>query len=215
MKGAPAKPISGTGRRGPGVLAQRLEHEAHRLGTSIGLELRDVRLRPHGAVDHRALALRELEPDAERLDDQQDVGEEDRRVDAEALDGLERDLGGRLGVVAELEEAVALAQRAVLGHVAPGLTHEPDRTRGRRGPCWCRRGAAPFHLDSLDDTHPITRHPSECCLSLFTLTFGACWPAARALGGRALRGTPVGRAWSRSPALASPLAGGGAEGVGW
>ncbi len=83
-------------------------------------------------MDHRAVALRELEPDAERLEDEQDVGEEDRGVDAEPLDRLERDLGGRLGSCAELEEAEALAHRAVLGHVAAGLAHEPDRRVRRR-----------------------------------------------------------------------------------
>ena len=59
---------------------------------------------------------------------QEDVGEEDRRVDAEH-ERLERDLSGELGRLAELEQRVLLAQRAVLGHVAAGLAHEPD---GRR-----------------------------------------------------------------------------------
>jgi len=76
-------------------------------------------------VDHGALALLELEPDAERLDDQQDVGEEDRRVDGETLDGLQRDLGRGVRRLAELEEAVPRAHRAVLGQVAAGLAHEP------------------------------------------------------------------------------------------
>jgi hypothetical protein len=83
-------------------------------------------------MDHRPFALRELEPDAERLDDQQDVGEEDRRVDAEAFDGLERDFGGRLGIAGELEEAVARPHRTVLRHVTTRLTHEPDRGVRRR-----------------------------------------------------------------------------------
>ena len=39
-------------------------------------------------MDHRTLAFRELEPDAERLDDQKDIGEENRRVDAQTRDGL-------------------------------------------------------------------------------------------------------------------------------
>ena len=64
--------------------------------------------------------------------DEQDVGEEDRRVDAEALDRLQRDLGRRVRVLAELEEAEARAHRAVLRHVAARLPHEPDR-RVRRG----------------------------------------------------------------------------------
>ena len=83
-------------------------------------------------MDDRALALGELEPDAERLDDQQNVGEEDRRIDAQTGDGLQRDLGGRLRISGELEKAVALAHRAVLRHVAAGLAHEPHRRVRRR-----------------------------------------------------------------------------------
>ena len=42
---------------------------------------------------------------------------------------LQRDLGGEVGRAAQIEERIALAQRAVLGHVAAGLPHEPDRRR--------------------------------------------------------------------------------------
>jgi hypothetical protein len=83
-------------------------------------------------MQHRPLALRELQSDVERLDDEQDVGEEDRRVHAEAPHRLQRDLGGRLGVAAQLEEAVARAQRAVLRQVAARLPHEPHRRDRRR-----------------------------------------------------------------------------------
>ena len=77
-----------------------------------------------GLVDHGALALRELERRAHRLERQQDVREEDRRVDPEAQ-RLQRDLHGQLRRLAELEQRARLAQLAVLGHVAPGLPHEP------------------------------------------------------------------------------------------
>ena len=39
---------------------------------------------------------------------------------------LQRDLERELGRPAELEQRVLLAQRAVLGHVAPRLPHHPD-----------------------------------------------------------------------------------------
>src|SRR2546427_11937309 len=74
----------------------------------------------------------ELEPDVERLDDQENVGEQDRRVHAQTVDGLERDLRRRLRVPTKLQEAEPLPHRAVLGEVAAGLAHEPDgRVRHR------------------------------------------------------------------------------------
>ena len=42
--------------------------------------------------------LANVEADAHRLEDEQDVGEDDRRVDAEALDRRERHLGRGVGV---------------------------------------------------------------------------------------------------------------------
>ena len=78
-----------------------------------------------GRVDDRALALGELEGRAHRLERQEDVGEEDRRVHAE-LERLERDLERELGRLADLEHRVLLAERAVLGHVAARLAHHPD-----------------------------------------------------------------------------------------
>ena len=61
------------------------------------------------------------------IDGEHDVGEHHRRVDAVAADRLERHLGAELGLPADLEEAVALADLAVLGQRAAGLAHEPDR----------------------------------------------------------------------------------------
>ena len=60
-------------------------------------------------------------------DGRHDVREEHRRVDAVPADRLERHLGAELRRAGELEERVALAQRAVLGQRAAGLAHEPDR----------------------------------------------------------------------------------------
>ena len=72
------------------------------------------------------LTLGELERRAHRLERQEDVREQDRRVDAEAQ-RLERDLARELGRLAEIEDGVLLAELAVLGHVAPRLAHEPHR----------------------------------------------------------------------------------------
>jgi len=72
-------------------------------------------------------AGRELEPDAHRLDDEQDVGEEDRRVDTEAIDRLEGDRRRRVRVPAEFEEAEPLPHRPVLGQERPACRMRPRR----------------------------------------------------------------------------------------
>ena len=71
--------------------------------------------------------------------DEQDVGEEDRGIHAELVDGLKRHLGRRRGVLAQLEEPVARAQRAVFRHVAAGLSHEPHGSE-RSGEAAARHG---------------------------------------------------------------------------
>jgi hypothetical protein len=76
-------------------------------------------------VDHRTVAGRELDAGAERLQDEQDVGEDDGGVHLEDADGRDRDLGGRLRALAELQEAELGADRPVLRHVAARLSHEP------------------------------------------------------------------------------------------
>ena len=63
----------------------------------------------------------------------EDVREQDRGVEAEAPDRLQRDLGGAARVVAEIEERAGLgAQLAVFREIAAGLAHEPDRRRPDR-----------------------------------------------------------------------------------
>ena len=116
----------------------RLEHERHRGVDVDRAEPSDLRLAANGTMDDGPFALRELEADTERLDDQEDVGEEDRRVDAEAVDGLQRDFGRRLRVPGKLEESVPLAHRPILRQIAAGLPHEPDGSVRRRRPA---RGA--------------------------------------------------------------------------
>src|SRR5262249_59547396 len=73
--------------------------------------------------------------------------EEDGSVDAELLDRGDRHLGRGVGRLAQLEEAELLADGAILGLVAAGLPHEPDRrvrrglasARGEEG--WSRHGS--------------------------------------------------------------------------
>jgi len=70
-----------------------------------------------------------VEADAHGLQRQQDVGEHDGGVEVEAAERLQRDLRRHVGPPAHLDEAHLLADGAVLGQVAAGLTHEPH---GRR-----------------------------------------------------------------------------------
>jgi hypothetical protein len=66
----------------------------------------------------------------ERVRHDEDVGKQDRRIEAEAADRLQGDLDGEVGIVAEVEEASgAFTRLAVLRQIAAGLAHHPD---GRR-----------------------------------------------------------------------------------
>jgi hypothetical protein len=119
-------------RHAPAQLAadqrDRVEHEAELPPDVRHRQRVHVRGAPHRALDARALAFREREPDAHRLRDHQDVGEEDRGVERETRERLQRDLAGELRVRGEPEEASRLCpRRAVLRQVAAGLPHDPDR----------------------------------------------------------------------------------------
>ena len=108
--------------------------EAHRLfqprRVGGGLEWAQpaqIASRPHRLGDHRAHPGPDLDADADRLERGDDVGEEDRRVDAVTADRLQRHLGRQLGRVRDLHQRRLLADRPVLGKRSPGLAHEPDR----------------------------------------------------------------------------------------
>src|SRR4030095_1456779 len=103
-----------------------LEAEA-RGGATVLAEPIDVGGAAHRPVDDGSVTLGELQADAERLEDEQDVGEDDRGVDPELLDGHHRHLGGGIGRLAELEEPELLADGAILRLVASRLPHEPHR----------------------------------------------------------------------------------------
>jgi hypothetical protein len=58
----------------------------------------------------------------------QDVREQDRGIEAEPPDWLQRDVDGELGREAEIEEARNLGpHRAIFRQIAAGLPHQPDR----------------------------------------------------------------------------------------
>ena len=115
-------------------LPDRLEHVRQRFARLERAAADRGRLRAHRVLDRRAFALDEVEADAHRLERQQQIGKQDRGVDVDPPHRLQRDFGGEIGRSAEIEQRIALAQRAVLAHVPAGLAHEPDRRRVDRLP---------------------------------------------------------------------------------
>ena len=127
VNGAPANPISGT-RPASSCLIRRIASSTW-ASASRGSKVRRRSMSAstlNGVLDGRAFAANEIEPDAHRFERQQEIREENRGVDVDPANRLQRDFGRQIGRAAQLEQGVAFAQRAVLAHVAPGLAHEPD-----------------------------------------------------------------------------------------
>ena len=102
-----------------------------------------VRRGAHRVADHRPFAPDELQSHAQRLCQEQDVGENDRRIDPEAVHRQHRHLGCGLGRLAEVEEAEPFADRPVFGEVAAGLPHQPRRrVLGRLAPAGAEKDVA-------------------------------------------------------------------------
>ena len=118
-------------------VAELADEQPHRVGhrrDALGVQRRqggDVGGRAHRLLHDGTGAGDDVDPDPGGLERHDDVGEEDRGVDAVAADGLQRDLAGEIGGQAGLEHPGALAELAVLGQRAPGLTHEPHGAPGR------------------------------------------------------------------------------------
>jgi len=65
---------------------------------------------------------------AERVGHDENVGEQDGRVETEAADRLQRRFHGQSGRVAEVDERLRRgADLAIFGQVASRLSHQPDR----------------------------------------------------------------------------------------
>ena len=79
-------------------------------------------------LEFRSFALGEVQPEAHRVGDGQDVGKEDRGIEREAIEGLQRHFGCIRRVLGECEEAAGLlAGCVVFREVAARLAHQPDR----------------------------------------------------------------------------------------
>ena len=107
--------------------ADRFEHVRERLARLEPLQPIDVGFGAQRIFDRRPFAADEVEGDAHRLERQQEIGKQNRRIDVDAAYRLHRDGRGQLGRSADVEQGMAAADLAVFGHVAPGLPHEPHR----------------------------------------------------------------------------------------
>ena len=110
-------------------LADRVEHVFERLARLETPDAPEIGLGPQRSFDRRPFAVNEIERDAHRLERKQQIGKQDCGVDFYAPYGLERDLSREIGRAAQIEQRIALAQRAVFAHVSARLTHEPHRRR--------------------------------------------------------------------------------------
>ena len=80
---------------------------------SIDADAIDVGGRSDRTLDRRALALDEVEGNAHRLEREQEIGEQDRRVDVDAPHRLQRHFGGEIRRATQLQKCVVLAERTV------------------------------------------------------------------------------------------------------
>ncbi len=81
---------------------------------------------PDRLGEPRSDALLDGQPHAHRLRDDEDIAEDDRRVDADEVHRLEGDLHRQLRCAHHREEVRPRAHGAIFGQVATGLTHHPD-----------------------------------------------------------------------------------------
>ena len=85
-------------------------------------------LRPGDRRKTRPFAIFKPQIRAQRLRNQKDIGKKDRHIKAEAPDRLQSHLGGKFGIIAQLQKIPGLRPRcAVLRQIPSRLTHHPDR----------------------------------------------------------------------------------------
>jgi len=123
----------------------RRPHDVHHR-IPAGLEIVELRepahvcRRPDRVVDHRAPRQPRIEIHPHRFENWQQIAEDDRRIDPEAVDRREHHFGRQPRVFAEFEKPDLLADGPVFGQVAAGLPHQPD---GR--PLHGLQAAGPHH----------------------------------------------------------------------
>ena len=77
-------------------------------------------------VNHRPLASSEFQIHPHRLQNRQEIAEDDRRIHAQPADRGEHHLGCEAWIFAQLHEADFLSHASVFWQIAAGLPHQPD-----------------------------------------------------------------------------------------
>src|SRR3954468_18449474 len=106
-------------------LTDRLQDVPQRVTWFEPPDPRQVSLAAQRRLDRRSLAADEIEWDPERLERQQQIRKQDRRIHFDPADRLKCYFCREIGRSADIEQRIPLAQTPVLAHVAPCLAHEP------------------------------------------------------------------------------------------
>ena len=133
--------------------------------STIGAQTGNVGRTANRLFDPGSLARREVEGQPHDFEGKKQVGKDNGGVDTEDFGGGNGDLGRKFGFLADLNQGMLLANRAIFRHVAAGLTHKPDRRT------LDRLGLASTHEERLRGGHK----PSNLA---FRVT-GECEPGHR------------------------------------
>ena len=128
MNGPPQNPITAFSAGSSARTSRTASSTGANASSASGTRSRSTSAaRPDRLLDDRADAFDELDVDPHPDDRGHDVREHHGRVDAVSPHRLQRHFGAKLGLVRDLEEGVALADRSVLRQRAARLAHEPHR----------------------------------------------------------------------------------------
>src|SRR5690348_11896311 len=85
----------------------------------------DVRPALHREIHFDAAGLTKTIWLTHRFRNDEDVAEQNSRVETKPAHRLQGDLGGEFGILHELHERISLLELAILRQRAPGLSHQP------------------------------------------------------------------------------------------
>ena len=108
-----------------GDLADRIRYVTE-IGAAVGTQPCNGLDRAQWLGDHRALACAEVKIKSHDLERQQQIGKDNGGVYSQLFRRGDGDLSRQCRLLADLEQRMLLAHRAVLSHVASRLAHQPD-----------------------------------------------------------------------------------------